>query len=165
KKILRPRLLMESKKDPQSMINQYLRDITLNFIMARKSTLANTLTVCKHPFNQEKIAQEVKEVAEVRKLEFLRSILSLFLHFHWLHNKFTRLIPNTEWEGFNRCLPDGFRAMKGDGMNMACATGRMTYIGGDDTEEFHPDRWLDNGDFRPECDATFLLYHLAGPRI
>lgn len=60
---------MESVKDPENMTDQYLRDITLNFIIAGKDTTANTLTwffylICKHPLVQEKISQEVLEATE-----------------------------------------------------------------------------------------------------
>lgn len=57
---------MESVKDPENITDQYLRDITLNFLIAGKDTFANTLTwffymICKHPLVQEKISQEVWE--------------------------------------------------------------------------------------------------------
>lgn len=60
---------MGSVKDPENMTDQYLRDITLNFIIAGKDTSANTLTwffylICKHPLVQEKISQEVQEATE-----------------------------------------------------------------------------------------------------
>lgn len=57
---------MESKKDPETMNDQYLRDIILNFMIAGKDTSANTLSwffymLCKHPLVQEKVAQEVRD--------------------------------------------------------------------------------------------------------
>ena len=60
---------MESEKDPENMTDQYLRDITLNFIIAGKDTSANTLTwffylLCKHPLVQEKLALEVREATK-----------------------------------------------------------------------------------------------------
>ncbi|CAI0547119.1 unnamed protein product [Linum tenue] len=62
------RFLLESEKDPENMTDKYLRDITLNFIIAGKDTTANSLTwffysLCKHPLVQEKVAQEVREAA------------------------------------------------------------------------------------------------------
>ena len=58
---------MESEKDPETMNDQYLRDIILNFIIAGKDTSAGTLSwffymLCKNPLIQEKIAQEVRDV-------------------------------------------------------------------------------------------------------
>lgn len=60
------RFVMESEKDPDNVTDQYLRDITLSFIIAGKDTSGNTLTwffymLCQHPSIQEKIAQELRE--------------------------------------------------------------------------------------------------------
>ena len=59
---------MESEKDPEQMNDRYLRDIILNFMIAGKDTSANTLSwffymMCKNPVVQEKIAQEVRDIA------------------------------------------------------------------------------------------------------
>jgi len=59
--------LIESKKDKETMTDQYLRDIILNFMIAGKDTSANTLSwffymLCKNPLVEEKIAQEVRDV-------------------------------------------------------------------------------------------------------
>ncbi|CAA2992951.1 cytochrome P450 704C1-like [Olea europaea subsp. europaea] len=61
------RFLVESKKNPQRMTNQYLRDIILSFMIAGKDTTANTLSwfiyvLCKNPIIHEKIAKEVGEI-------------------------------------------------------------------------------------------------------
>lgn len=58
---------MESKKDPETMNDQYLRDVILNFMLAGKDSSANTLSwffymLCKNPLIQEKVAQEVRDV-------------------------------------------------------------------------------------------------------
>lgn len=61
----------------------YLRDIILNFIMAGKDTTATTLAwfiymLCKHPDIQEKVAQEVREVTNMKSVtnyvEFAESL-------------------------------------------------------------------------------------------
>ncbi|TXG62730.1 hypothetical protein EZV62_009724 [Acer yangbiense] len=45
------------------------------------------------------------------------------------------------------------------------AMGRMKLIWGDDTEEYKPERWLDeNGEFRKESPFKFTAFQ-AGPRI
>ena len=61
------RFLVESKRNPNKMNDQYLRDIILNFIITGKDTSASTLSwflymLCKNPLIQEKVAQEVKDV-------------------------------------------------------------------------------------------------------
>ncbi|PWA92671.1 DEAD-box ATP-dependent RNA helicase 7 [Artemisia annua] len=63
------RFLLESEKDPENMNSEYLRDISLSFLLAGKDTSANTLTwffymLCKHPLIQEKVFEEVKTVTE-----------------------------------------------------------------------------------------------------
>lgn len=61
------RFLVESKKDPETMTDQYLRDVILTFMVAGKDTTANTLSwfiyiLCKNPLIQEKIALEVEKI-------------------------------------------------------------------------------------------------------
>ncbi|GAB4844396.1 hypothetical protein Ancab_037760 [Ancistrocladus abbreviatus] len=61
------RFLEASKKSPDQMNDQYLRDIILNFIIAENDTAANTLSwfiynLCKNPLVKEKIVQEVRQV-------------------------------------------------------------------------------------------------------
>jgi cytochrome P450 len=63
---------LESEKDPENMTDQYLRDITLNFIIAGKDTSANTLAwffymLCKHPLVQEKVVKEVREAVGIKE--------------------------------------------------------------------------------------------------
>ena len=58
-------------------------------------------------------------------------------------------------------LPDGFKVKKGDGISyMAYAMGRMTYIWGEDADEYHPERWLDNGIFRPDSPFKFTAFQV-----
>ncbi|KAF8380393.1 hypothetical protein HHK36_027878 [Tetracentron sinense] len=177
------RFLIESEKDPENMTDQYLRDIILNFILAGRDSIANTLTwffyvLCKHPFLQEKIAQEVKQATKadgnISIEEFTERITEEAMDkMQYLHAALTetlRLYPAIPVDGKNSyeddILPDGFKIKKGDGVNyMAYAMGRMTYIWGDDAEEFRPERWLENGVFRPESlfKFTAFQYHRSLP--
>ncbi|WCJ36551.1 cytochrome P450 family 704 subfamily A polypeptide 1 [Euphorbia peplus] len=178
------RFLMESEKDPENMTDQYLRDITLNFIIAGRDTSANSLTwffymLCKYPTLQEKAALEVREVTQVdqgRKLsstEFSDLLTEESLEkMQYLHAALTetlRLYPAVPVDGKSAAeddvLPDGLRVKKGDGLNYTpYAMGRMTYIWGEDAEEFRPDRWLENGVFQPQSAFKFTAFQ-AGPRI
>ncbi|KAF8380394.1 hypothetical protein HHK36_027879 [Tetracentron sinense] len=176
------RFLIESEKDPENMTDQYLRDIILNFMLAGKDSSANTLTwffymLCKHPLIQEKVAQEVKQATKaddnISIGEFTERITEEAMDkMQYLHAALTetlRLYPAVPVDGKNSfkddILPDGFKIKKGDGVNyMAYAMGRMTYIWGDDAEEFRPERWLENGVFRPESLFKFTAFQ-AGPRI
>ncbi|KAI9162109.1 hypothetical protein LWI28_023946 [Acer negundo] len=176
------RFLMESEKDPENMTDKYLRDITLNFIIAGKDTTANTLTwffymLCKNPVVQEKLALEVREATEAENNisadEFVEFMTEEALNkMHYLHAAITetlRLYPAVPVDG--KCsieediLPDGFVVKKDDGVNyIPYAMGRMTYIWGDDAEDFRPERWLLDGVFQPESPFKFTAFQ-AGPRI
>ncbi|XP_004308440.1 PREDICTED: cytochrome P450 704C1-like [Fragaria vesca subsp. vesca] len=176
------RFLVESEKDPEQMTDKYLRDIVLNFMIAGKDTSANTLSwffymLSKNPLIQEKVAQEVRDVVgldhEANIDEFLAKITDAALDkMHYLHATLTetlRLYPAVPLDGRSAetddILPDGFRVKKGDRITyMAYAMGRMPYIWGKDAEDFRPERWLENGIFKPESPFKFVAFH-AGPRI
>ncbi|PHT40603.1 hypothetical protein CQW23_19457 [Capsicum baccatum] len=127
------RFLVESKKDPEKMTDQYLRDIILNFMLAGKDSTANTLSwffyvLCKNPLIQVKIVQEIREVIGNNMKDngsvddFVTSITEEVLEkMHYLHATLTetlRLYPAVPLDG--RCadtddvLPDGFHIRKGD---------------------------------------------------
>ncbi|KAI3432113.1 uncharacterized protein J3R85_007500, partial [Psidium guajava] len=176
------RFLIESENDPERMTDKYLRDITLNFIIAGRDTSANTLTwffymLCKHPYLQDKVAHGVRRATgsenNISAEEFADSITEEALdRMHYLHaalSETLRLYPAVPVDG--KCaseddiLPDGFKVKKGDGVNyLTYAMGRMTYVWGDDAETFRPERWLDGGVFRPEIPFKFTAFQ-AGPRI
>ncbi|XP_071937171.1 cytochrome P450 704C1-like [Coffea arabica] len=176
------RFLVESRKDPEKMTDQYLRDIILNFMIAGKDATANTLSwffymLCKNPLIQERVAEEVKDVtgnqcSENSIDDFMASITDEILEkMHYLHATLTetlRLYPGVPVDG--RCadaddiLPDGSQVKQGDGVYyMSYAMGRMPYIWGEDAEDFRPERWLKNGIFQPESPYKFVAFH-AGPR-
>ncbi|KAI5569885.1 hypothetical protein BDE02_12G107200 [Populus trichocarpa] len=176
------RFLLESEKDPENMTDQYLRDITLNFIIAGKDTSANTLAwffymLCKHPLVQEKVVKEVREAVGIKESmsadEFSKLMTEEALDkMQYLHASLTetlRLYPAVPLDGKSAAedeiLPNGFKVKKGDGITyMAYVMGRMKNIWGDDAEEFHPERWLHDGIFQPESPSKFTAVH-AGPRI
>ncbi|KAG9445147.1 hypothetical protein H6P81_016487 [Aristolochia fimbriata] len=172
--------ILESDKDPEGMNDQYLRDIILNFIIAGKDTTASTLSwffymLCRYPSIQEKITQQIKDVVndEEDLNGFVGGLTDAALDkMHYLHAALTetlRLYPAVPID--RKCavvddvLPDGFKLKKGDGVNyFAYGMGRMKSIWGEDAEEFRPERWLEDGIFRPESPFKFVAFH-AGPRI
>lgn len=173
------RFLIESKKDPEKMNDQYLRDIILSFILAGKDTTANTLSwffymLCKNPQVQERIVQEIRDTLQGNSIdEFLENTTDeAFEKMHYLHaalSETLRLYPAIPIDG--RCaedddiLPDGYKVKKGDNIYyIAYAMGRMISIWGHDAKDFKPERWLNNGRFQPESPFKFIAFH-AGPRI
>ncbi|PWA95817.1 cytochrome P450 [Artemisia annua] len=172
--------LMESENDPVS--DKYLRDILVGFVFAGMDTTANTLTwffymLCKHPLIQEKVREEVKTATEADKNtsidEFGFKLTKVALDkMHYLHaalSETLRLYPAVPLDGKSAekddVLPDGFKIKKGDGIAyMAYPMGRMTYIWGEDAEDFRPERWLHNGVFHPESPFKFTAFQ-GGPRI
>ena len=59
-------------------------------------------------------------------------------------------------------LPNGYRVIKGDGLNyMIYAMGRMTYLWGEDAEDFRPERWLVNGIFQQESPYKFVSFNVS----
>ncbi|XP_066374579.1 cytochrome P450 704C1-like [Miscanthus floridulus] len=173
------RFILESKRDPETMNDRYLCDIVLNFLIAGKDTTANTLSwffymLCKNPLVQDKVAHEIIELLEWAKEDYnienfaARLTEGAIEKMHYLHaaiSETLRLYPAVPVDGKladeDDVLPNGYRVIKGDGMNyMIYAMGRMTYLWGQDAEEFRPERWLVNGVFQLESP-----YKFAGPRI
>lgn len=179
------RFILASEKDPEAITDQYLRDIILNFLIAGKDTTANTLTwffylICKQPLVQEKIAAEIQDslsasAGEDRDIDSFCAILNdheVVDRMHYLHAAITetlRLYPAVPVDGKSAeeddTLPDGFKVKKGDVVNYhAYAMGRMTYLWGEDAEDFRPERWIENGSFKPESPFKFPAFN-GGPRI
>lgn len=98
------RFLLASEKDPENMNDAYLRDIILSFMIAGKDTSANTLSwflymLCKNPLVQEKVVQEVRDVAgnnqekENNFEDFVSGITENILEkMHYLHAVLTETL-------------------------------------------------------------------------
>ncbi|ESQ39187.1 hypothetical protein EUTSA_v10001408mg [Eutrema salsugineum] len=177
------RFLVESEKDPEKMNDKYLRDIILSFMIAGKDTTAASLSwflymLCKNPLVQEKIVQEIREVTSTHEKttdvnSFVESIteeaLDQMQYLHAALSETLRLYPavpvDVRCAGNDDILPDGHKVNKGDNLYyIAYAMGRMTYIWGQDAEDFKPERWLKDGVFQHESPFKFISFH-AGPRI
>ncbi|KAF9612082.1 hypothetical protein IFM89_038001 [Coptis chinensis] len=179
KEDLLSRFLELNATDPK-----YLRDITFNFLHAGRDTTAATLTwfmyrMCMHPHIQEKVAQEVKEAAQLKDTtsisEFAATVtedhvLDKMQYLHAALSETLRLHPAVPVDGkicfSDDTLPDGYSVKKGDMIAyQPYAMGRMKYNWGEDAEEYRPERWIDeDGKFRPESPFKFTTFQ-AGPRI
>ncbi|KAL0913880.1 hypothetical protein M5K25_017372 [Dendrobium thyrsiflorum] len=175
------RFVLASQKDT-TLTDKYLRDIILNFLIAGKDTSANTLSwffylLCKNPLVQEKIVAEIKEFTEFESggsidgfvCRLTEEILDRLQYLHAALAETLRLFPAVPLDGKfaeeDDELPDGFKVKKGDGIAyISYAMGRMSYLWGEDAEDFRPERWLRNGTFQPESSFKFVSFH-AGPRI
>ncbi|KAL9265747.1 Cytochrome P450 704C1-like protein [Drosera capensis] len=141
----------------------YLRDIILNFVIAGRDTTGSTLSwfiyaLCKHPEIQEKIAQEVRDAANVHGTANYAELVAHLTDesldmMHYLHTTLSETlrlypaVPENPKECFSDdTLPDGYSVKKGDLV-------------------FRPDRWLsEDGIFQPENPFKFTAFQ-AGPRI
>ncbi|KAG6383525.1 hypothetical protein SASPL_156722 [Salvia splendens] len=173
------RFLIESEKDKENMTDEYLRDIILSFLIAGKDTSANTLAwffymLCKQPLIQDKVLQDVKLDTEVRDgssvdefvLNLTEAALDKMQYLHAALTETLRLYPAVPVDGKSAdeddILPDGHRIKKGDGISyMPYAMGRMAYIWGEDAEEFHPERWLEDGVFQGESPFKFTAFQVV----
>jgi cytochrome P450 len=96
------RFILATTSDSGKVDYKYLRDITLNIVMAGKDTTAGGLSwflymMCKHPEVQEKISKEVKEAATVGEAvsvdEFSQSLTEDSLNrMHYLHAALTETL-------------------------------------------------------------------------
>lgn len=172
------RFLELNETDPR-----YLRDITLNFLVAGRDTTATTLSwflymLCKNPHVQDKAAKEVRKATDAKDNtpfdQYVESVTDDALDkMHYLHAALAetlRLYPAVPVDAkicfSDDTLPDGYSVRKGDMVAyQPYAMGRMKYIWGEDAEEFRPERWLDqDGYFRGESSFKFTAFQ-AGPRI
>uniref|UniRef100_A0A453QJA1 Cytochrome P450 n=1 Tax=Aegilops tauschii subsp. strangulata TaxID=200361 RepID=A0A453QJA1_AEGTS len=128
------RFILASEEDPVTMNDRYLRDIVLSFLIAGKDTTANTLSwfiymLCKNPIVQDKIAYEIKESVELAQEDNIETFTARLKQgaidkMQYLHATLTetlRLYPAVPVDGKmadeDDLLPNGYRVIKGDGMN------------------------------------------------
>ncbi|KAI0485883.1 hypothetical protein KFK09_029472 [Dendrobium nobile] len=180
------RLLIEREQDPKNITYQYLRDITLNFLVAGRDSTALTLSwffyrLCLHASIEEKVVREVNAVTKlihhdepiamdvftasltdelIEKMEYLHATITETMRLH----PAVPLDPKICFS--DDTLPDGHDVRKGDMVAyMPYAMGRMRSIWGDDAEVFLPERWLKDGvGFVHESPYKFTAFQ-GGPRI
>ena len=84
--------------------------------------------------------------------------MSSWLNFFFLHLLYFK---DGRCAEVDDILPDGHKVKRGDMVYyMAYSMGRMSYIWGEDAENFRPERWLKDGVFQPESPFKFITFHV-----
>eukprot|EP01018_Ginkgo_biloba_P037642 Gb_34117 [translate_table: standard] len=185
------RILSLGMENPNTYSDKYLRDAILSFIIAGRDTTAVTLSwfmflLSKNPKPAEIILQELQQL-EVMQCssrgdhyncqDGFADFAALLTYdnlnkLHYLHAAITetlRLYPAVPMDPKEAVgedtLPNGKKIRRG---NVVCyspfAMGRMERLWGNDALEFKPERWLNDGVFRPQSPFKFTAFQ-AGPRI
>ncbi|KAG9142195.1 hypothetical protein Leryth_007643 [Lithospermum erythrorhizon] len=159
---------------------EFLRDIVISVILAGRDTTSSALTwffwlLSSRPEIQENILKELKtirqqygktkNIGEAYNFDELRQM-------HYLHaaiSESMRLFPpvsiDTKYCSDDDTMPDGSYVGKGWYVTYnSYAMGRMKSVWGQDCFEYKPERWLENGIFKPESPFKFPVFN-AGPRI
>ncbi|KAL5546775.1 hypothetical protein UlMin_006462 [Ulmus minor] len=157
---------------------EFLRDIVISFILAGRDTTSSALTwffwlLSSRKEVEEKILKELETIRDrngknIGKMYSFNEIRDM----HYLHaaiSETMRLFPpvpvDTKKCRAGEILPDGTFIGKDWFLSyQTYAMGRMESIWGKDWEEFRPERWLEEGVYRPESPFRFPVFH-AGPRM
>ncbi|XP_077211394.1 cytochrome P450 CYP94D108-like [Tasmannia lanceolata] len=167
---------------------EFLRDIVVSFILAGRDTTSSSLAwffwlLASRPDIEKNILEELKSIRNNKagenhqEHEWNKSSNETFSFeelrdMHYLHASISealRLYPPVPVDT-KACLeddvmPDGTFVGKGWFVSyQAYAMGRMKSIWGENCRSFMPERWLENGVFRPENPFRFPVFH-AGPRM
>ncbi|KAG9141529.1 hypothetical protein Leryth_019065 [Lithospermum erythrorhizon] len=159
---------------------EFLRDIVISVILAGRDTTSSALSwffwlLSSRPEIEENILEELKtirqqngkgkNIGEAYNFDELREM-------HYLHaaiSEAMRLYPpvsvDTKSCFDNDTMPDGTYVGKDWFVTYnSYAMGRMESIWGHDCSEYKPERWLENGIYKPESPFKFPVFN-AGPRI
>jgi cytochrome P450 len=154
--------------------DSYLRDIIKSFLLAGRDTVASALTsffwlLTNHPEVESTIRAEsdriMGENKEIATFEQMREL-------HYLHGALyesMRLYPPVQFDSKfcqnDDVLHDGTFVKKGTRVTYhPYAMGRMEKIWGSDCLEFKPERWLQNGVFKPESLYKYPVFQ-GGLRV
>ncbi|XP_078182582.1 cytochrome P450 CYP94D108-like [Carex rostrata] len=178
------RILLDEKQDLLSRFassddhsDECLRDVVSNFLLAGRETTSSALTwffwlVSTQPNVEKKIVEEIKSVRfknQVTSEAFDYDDLREMNYLHAAITESMRLYPPVAMDSAS-CkeddfLPDGTFVGKGWFISYsAYAMGRVEDLWGKDCNEFKPERWLENGIYKPENPFKYPVFH-AGPRM
>nr|AYV88882.1 cytochrome P450 oxidase CYP94D72 [Polygala tenuifolia] len=158
---------------------EFLRDIVISFILAGRDTTSAALSwflwiLSSRPDIQKNILDELRLVRAKRlnnsdKVEYSFEELRDMHYLHAALSETMRLYPpvavDTKECLNDDVLPDGTVVKKGWFLAYhTYAMGRMESIWGKDCNEYKPERWLENGVYKPESPFRFPVFH-AGLRM
>lgn len=154
--------------------DKFLRDIVVSFLLAGLDTIASGLTSFFWLLAQN---QEVIEAIRMESNQIMGSTkkVATYEQLHKMHYlqaaiyEGLRLYPPVQFDSKfcekDDVLPDGHFVKKGTRVTYhPYAMGRMKSIWGDDCLEFKPERWLQDGVFRPANPFEFAVFQ-AGARV
>ncbi|KAH7679019.1 Cytochrome P450 E-class group I protein [Dioscorea alata] len=157
----------ESKKETS---DEFLRDVLIGYALTGREMVSSALSwffwlLSSAPEVEEKILKEVEEVRDKQLYEKLREM-------QYLHAALTesmRLYPSVAMNTFecreDDILPDGNFVGKGWFVSYnTYAMGRLKELWGEDCDVFRPEKWLEDGVFRPESPFRYPIFH-ACPRM
>ncbi|KAL5994717.1 hypothetical protein ACLOJK_024770 [Asimina triloba] len=148
---------------------EFIRDIVVSFILAGRDTTSSSLA---WPHVVQEILNELRSIRSQSQNTSTTFSFDELREMHYLHaaiSEALRLYPpvavDTKECLEDDILPNGTFVGKGWFMTYhAYAMGRMENIWGKDCHDFKPERWLENGVFRPESPFRFPVFH-AGVRM
>ncbi|KAI3523291.1 hypothetical protein L1887_01351 [Cichorium endivia] len=155
--------------------DDYLRDIVISFLLAGRDTVASALTsffllLSQNPKVVTKIRDESDRVMGVNR-ETLPGFSDL-QNLHYLQaaiHESMRLYPPVQFDSKfakqHDVFPDSTFVKRGTRVTYhPYAMGRMERIWGPDSLEFKPERWIRNGEFKPESAYKYPVYQ-GGVRV
>ncbi|CAN1250541.1 Cytochrome P450 94A1 [Linum perenne] len=150
--------------------HKFLRDIIISFVLAGKDTTSTALTwffwlIAGNPRCADLIHRELSAAAaafgydKLKRLDYVHAALSESM----------RLFPpvplNSKLAVDDDVWPDGTQVRKGWFADYsAYAVGRMEKVWGPDCMEFKPERWLEEGRYKPSDQFKYPVFH-CGPRM
>ncbi|CAN1250544.1 Cytochrome P450 94A1 [Linum perenne] len=154
----------------QEQRHKFLRDIIISFVLAGKDTTSTALTwffwlIAGNPRCADLIHRELSAAAaafgydKLKRLDYVHAALSESM----------RLFPpvplNSKLAVDDDVWPDGTQVRKGWFADYsAYAVGRMEKVWGPDCMEFKPERWLEEGRYKPSDQFKYPVFH-CGPRM
>ncbi|KAM7459752.1 hypothetical protein LguiA_012408 [Lonicera macranthoides] len=153
--------------------DKYLRDIVVSFILAGRDTVASALTsffwlIAKNPEVESKIRNESDKILGTQDIPTFDQIREMHYLQAALHETM-RLYPPVQFDSKfcqeDDVLPDGMSVPRGTRVTYhPYAMGRMETVWGPNCLQFHPERWLENGVFKPVSPFKYPVFQ-GGLRV